>query len=98
MAIIQRWLILFSLNQAHMNGQIPVFNTVKQMTKIALKIQNKTVNAFRLTIVITQDHGQNTDFVKSLCYGRPYSLLYNEHGSSCFTYCFLMRLEHGKAK
>lgn len=49
MAIIQRWLILFSLNQAHMNGQIPVFNTVKQMTKIALKIQNKTVNAFRLT-------------------------------------------------
>lgn len=49
MAIIQRWLILFSLNQAHMNGQIPVFNTVKQMTKIALKIQNKTVNACRLT-------------------------------------------------
>lgn len=49
MAIIQRWLILFSLNQAHMNGQIPVFNTVKRMTKIALEIQNKTVNAFRLT-------------------------------------------------
>lgn len=41
MAIIQRWLILFSLNHAHMNDQIPVFNTVDQMTKIALKSRIK---------------------------------------------------------
>lgn len=51
MAIIQRWLILFSLNHAHMNDQIPVFNTVDQMTKIALKIQNKTVNSFLLNLL-----------------------------------------------